>query len=93
MGPTFDPTVVDVLEAFGRRFGPDSTEAAPADEVLHGLTSLIHDRPRALQILKQLASVGLLKEVEPGGDETLGTYALTRLGRARIEERKKEEED
>ncbi len=76
MGPAFDPAIGEVLEAFGRHFGPDSVEVASADEVLQGLTPLIRDRARTRQILKQLASVGLLKELEPGTDETLGTYAL-----------------
>jgi hypothetical protein len=93
MGPTFDPAVVEVLEAFGRRFGPGPVQAAPADEVLQGLTSLMHDRVRARQILTQLASVGLLEAVEPGDEETLGMYGLTQLGWARSEERNREEED
>jgi hypothetical protein len=32
-------------------------------------------------------------ESAPGGRETSGTYSLTSLGRSRIEQRKKKEED
>ena len=92
MGPRFDPAVVEVLEAFGRRLPSGSDEAVPAREVLK-TTSLEPDGTRAREILKQLVSDGLLAESEPGGRETSGTYGLTRLGRARIEQRKQKEED
>ena len=90
MGPRFDPAVVEVLEAFGRR--PASENAVPAREVLK-TTSLEPDGARAREILKQLVSEGLLVESEPGGRETSGTYSLTSLGLSRIEQRKKKEED
>jgi hypothetical protein len=93
VGPTFDPVVVDVLEAFGRRAAPNSAQAIPAEDVVHGLPSLRHDRPRAREILTQLASGGLLDPVAPGGRETLGTYSLTGLGWARIEQRKRAKQD
>jgi len=92
MGPRFDPAVVEVLEAFGRRLAPGSGNAIPAREVLKA-TSLEPDGARAREILKQLVSEGLLIESEPGGRETSGTYSLTSLGRSRIEQRKKKEED
>ena len=92
MGPRFDPAVVEVLEAFGRRLASGSDEGVPAREVLK-TTSLEPDGTRAREILKQLVSDGLLAESEPGGRETSGTYALTRLGWARIEQRKQKEED
>jgi predicted transcriptional regulator len=91
MGPRFDPGVVEVLEAFGR-LAPGSENAVPAREVLKA-TSLEPDGARAREILKQLVSEGLLAESEPGGRETSGTYSLTSLGRSRIEQRKKKEED
>jgi len=87
MGPRFDPAVVEVLEAFGRRLS--SENAISAREVLK-TTSLEPDGARAREILKQLVSDGLLVE---GGRETSGTYSLTGLGRSRIEQRKKKEED
>jgi predicted transcriptional regulator len=90
MGPRFDPAVVEVLEAFGRRL--PSENAISAREVLK-TTSLEPDGARAREILKQLVSEGLLAESEPGGRETSGTYSLTGLGRSRIEQRKKKEED
>jgi predicted transcriptional regulator len=90
MGPRFDPAVVEVLEAFGRRL--PSENAISAREVLK-TTSLEPDGARAREILKQLVSEGLLVESEPGGRETSGTYSLTGLGRSRIEQRKKKEED
>jgi predicted transcriptional regulator len=90
MGPRFDPAVVEVLEAFGRHLA--SENAIPAREVLK-TTSLEPDGARAREILKQLVSEGLLVEGEPGGRETSGTYSLTSLGRSRIEQRKKKEED
>jgi len=90
MGPRFDPAVVEVLEAFGRHVG--SENAIPAREVLE-TTSLEPDGARAREILKQLVSEGLLVESEPGGRGTSGTYSLTSLGRSRIEQRKKKEED
>jgi predicted transcriptional regulator len=90
MGPRFDPAVVEVLEAFGRRLASDN--AISAREVLK-TTSLEPDGARAREILKQLVSEGLLVESEPGGRETSGTYSLTSLGRSRIEQRKKKEED
>ena len=90
MGPRFDPAVVEVLEAFGRR--PASENAVPARVVLKA-TSLEPDGARAREILKQLVSEGLLVESEPGGRETSGTYSLTGLGRSRIEQRKTKEED
>ena len=43
--------------------------------------------------LKQLVSEGLLVESEPSGRETSGAYSLTGLGRSRIEQRKRKEED
>ena len=92
MGPRFDPAVVEVLEAFGRRLPSGSESAIPAREVLK-TTSLEPDAVRAREILKQLVSEGLLVEGEPGGRETSGTYSLTSLGRSRIEQRKKKEED
>jgi predicted transcriptional regulator len=91
MGPRFDPAVVEVLEAFGR-LPSGSENAVPAKEVLKA-TSLEPDGARAREILKQLVSEGLLVESEPGGRETSGTYSLTSLGRSRIEQRKKKEED
>jgi predicted transcriptional regulator len=91
MGPRFDPVVVEVLEAFGR-LASGSENAIPASEVLK-TTSLEPDGARAREILKQLVSEGLLAESEPGGRETTGTYSLTSLGRSRIEQRKKKEED
>jgi predicted transcriptional regulator len=90
MGPRFDPAVVEVLEAYGRRL--PSEDAIPAREVLKA-TSLEPEGARAREILKQLVSEGLLAESEPGGRETSGTYSLTGLGRSRIEQRKKKEED
>ena len=92
MGPRFDPAVVEVLEAFGQRLPSASEIAIPAREVLK-TTSLEPDGARAREILKQLVSEGLLVESEPGGRETSGTYSLTSLGRSRIEQRKKKEED
>jgi len=91
MGPRFDPAVVEVLEAFGR-LASGSENAVPAREVLK-TTSLEPDGARAREVLKQLVSEGLLAESEPGGRETSGTYSLTSLGRSRIEQRKKKEED
>ena len=91
MGPRFDPAVVEVLEAFGH-LASGSENAVPAREVLK-TTSLEPDGARAREILKQLVSEGLLAESEPGGRETSGTYSLTSLGRSRIEQRKKKEED
>lgn len=91
MGPRFDPAVVEVLEAFGRRLASGSG-AVPAEEVLK-TTSLEPDGTRAREILKQLVSDGLLAESEPTGRETSGTYSLTRLGRSRIEQRKRKEEE
>ena len=91
MEPKFDPAVIEVLEAFGRRLA--SADAVPADEVLAGLPALEEDRPRARVILKQLVSEGLLEERSPAGETNTGTYALTRLGRARIEQRKHAEDD
>jgi predicted transcriptional regulator len=91
MGPRFDPAVVEVLEAFGR-LPSGSENAVPAKEVLKA-TSLEPDGARAREILKQLVSEGLLVESEPGGRETSGTYSLTSLGRSRIEQRTKKEED
>ena len=90
MGPRFDPAVVEVLEAFGRRL--PSENAISAREVLK-TTSLEPDGARAREILKQLVTEGLLVESEPGGRETSGTYSLTGLGRSRIEQRKRKEED
>jgi DNA-binding PadR family transcriptional regulator len=90
MGPRFDPAVVEVLEAFGRRLASDN--AISAREVLK-TTSLEPDGARARAILKQLVSEGLLVESEPSGREASGTYSLTSLGRSRIEQRKKKEED
>jgi len=90
MGPRFDPAVVEVLEAFGRRL--PSENAISAREVLK-TTSLEPDGARAREIVKQLVSEGLLVESAPGGRETSGTYSLTGLGRSRIEQRKKKEED
>jgi predicted transcriptional regulator len=90
MGPRFDPAVVEVLEAFGRRL--PSENAISASEVLKA-TSLEPDGARAREIRKQLVSEGLLVESAPGGRETSGTYSLTGLGRSRIEQRKKKEED
>jgi predicted transcriptional regulator len=92
MGPRFDPAVVEVLEAFGRRLASGAMEAVPAEEVLK-TTSLEPDGKRAREILKQLVSDGLLTESEPGGREISGTYSLTRLGRSRIDQRKQKEED
>ncbi len=92
MRPRFDPAVVEVLEAFGRRLASGSVDAVPASEVLK-TTSLEPDGTRAREILKQLVSDGLLAESEPGGRETSGMYSLTRLGRSRIEQRKQKEED
>jgi predicted transcriptional regulator len=92
MGPRFDPAVVEVLEAFGRRLPSGYENAIPAREVLK-TTSLEPDGARAREILKQLVSEGLLVESAPGGRETSGTYSLTGLGRSRIEQRKKKEED
>jgi hypothetical protein len=45
MGPRFDPAVVEVLEAFGRRLASGSDEAVPAREVLKS-TSLEPDGTR-----------------------------------------------
>ena len=90
MGPRFDPAVVEVLEAFGRRL--PSENAISTREVLK-TTSLEPDGARAREILKQLVSEGLLVESPPGGRETSGTYSLTGLGRSRIEQRKKKEQD
>jgi predicted transcriptional regulator len=92
MGPRFDPAVVEVLEAFGRRLASGSEEAVSARDVLK-TTSLEPDGKRAREILKQLVSEGLVSETAPGGRETSGTYSLTRLGRSRIEQRKQKEED
>jgi predicted transcriptional regulator len=91
MGPRFDPAVVEVLEAFGR-FASGSENAIPASEVLK-TTSLEPDGARAREILRQLMSEGLLVESGPGGRETSGSYSLTGLGRSRIEQRKRKEED
>ena len=91
MGPRFDPAVVEVLEAFGR-LASGSENAVPAREVLQ-TTSLEPNGARARDILKQLVSEGLLVESGPGGGETSGTYSLTSLGRSRIEQRKRKEED
>jgi len=91
MGPRFDPAVVEVLEAFGR-FASGSENAIPAREVFK-TTSLEPDGARARDILKQLVSEGLLVESEPSGRETSGAYSLTGLGRSRIEQRKRKEED
>jgi predicted transcriptional regulator len=91
MGPRFDPAVVEVLEAFGR-LASGSENAVPARDVLKA-TSLEPDGARAREVLKQLVSEGLLAESAPGGRETSGTYSLTSLGRSRIEQRKKKEED
>jgi predicted transcriptional regulator len=91
MGPRFDPAVVEVLEAFGR-LASGSENAVPARDVLKA-TSLEPDGARAREVLKQLVSEGLLVESAPGGRETSGTYSLTSLGRSRIEQRKKKEED
>jgi hypothetical protein len=91
MGPRFDPAVVEVLEAFGR-FASGSENPIPAREALKS-TSLEPDGARAREILKQLVSEGLLVESGPGGRETAGTYSLTGLGRSRIEQRKRKEED
>jgi DNA-binding PadR family transcriptional regulator len=92
MGPRFDPAVVEVLEAFGQRLLSGSESAISAREVLK-TTSLEPDGARAREILKQLVSEGLLAESGPGGRETSGTYSLTSLGRSRIEQRKRKEED
>ena len=92
MGPRFDPAVVEVLEAFGQRLPSGSEGAIPAREVLKS-TSLEPDGARAREILKQLVSEGLLVESGPGGRETSGNYSLTGLGRSRIEQRKRKEED
>jgi hypothetical protein len=91
MGPRFDPAVVEVLEAFGR-LASGSENAIPAREVLK-TTSLEPEGARAREILKQLVSEGLLVESEPRGRETSGTYSLSSLGRSRIEQRKKKQED
>ena len=69
-----------------------SENAIPAREVLKA-TSLEPEGVRAREILKQLVSEGLLVESEPGGRETSGAYSLTSLGRSRIEQRKRKEED
>lgn len=92
MGPRFDPAVVEVLEAFGQRLSSASESAIPAREVLKA-TSLEPEGVRAREILKQLVSEGLLVESGPGGRETSGAYSLTSLGRSRIEQRKRKEED
>ena len=92
MGPRFDPAVVEVLEAFGQRLSSGSENAIPAKEVLK-TTSLEPDGVQAREILKQLVTEGLLVENEPGGRETSGTYSLTSLGRSRIDQRKRKEED
>jgi len=92
MGPRFDPAVVEVLEAFGRRLPSVGENAIPAREVLES-TSVEPDGARAREILRQLVSEGLLVESAPGGRETSGTYSLTSLGRSRIEQRKRKEED
>jgi hypothetical protein len=92
MGPRFDPAVVEVLEAFGRRLPSVGENAIPAREVLES-TSVEPDGARAREILRQLVSEGLLVESVPGGRETSGTYSLTSLGRSRIEQRKRKEED
>lgn len=91
MGPRFDPAVVEVLEAFGR-LASGSESAIPSREVLKA-TSVEPEGARARGILRQLVSEGLLVESEPGGRETSGTYSLTSLGRSRIEQRKRKEED
>ena len=93
MEPKFDPAVVEVLEAFGRRLAVGSPDAIPADDVLAGLPALQHDRSRARAILEQLVSEGLLEEQTPAAETTAGTYSLTRLGRARIEQRKRPDDD
>ncbi|HEX9299156.1 MAG TPA: hypothetical protein VF968_03395 [Actinomycetota bacterium] len=93
MEPKFDPAVVEVLEAFGRRLASGSEDAVPADEVLAELSSLEDDRSRARVILKQLVSAGLLEERTPPGETTAGTYSLTRLAWARIEQRKRPDDD
>ena len=93
MEPKFDPAVVEVLEAFGRRLAASSSDAISADDILAGLPALEHDRSRARVILKQLVSEGLLDERTPAAETTAGTYSLTRLGRARIEQRKRPDDD
>ncbi|TMK34799.1 MAG: hypothetical protein E6G58_10805 [Actinobacteria bacterium] len=93
MEPKFDPAVVEVLEAFGRRLAAGSPDAVPADEILARLPALEQDRSRSRVILKQLVSEGLLEERTPAAETTAGTYALTRLGRARIEQRRRPDDD
>ena len=83
----------DLLEAFGRRLMAGSSDAVSADDILARLPALEHDRPRARVILKQLVSEGLLEERTPAAETTAGTYALTRLGRARIEQRRRPDDD
>src|SRR4026209_1086680 len=92
MGPRFDPAVVEVLEAFGQRL-PSGAESAISAREVRKTPSLEPNGARAREILKQLVSEGLLAESGPGGRETSGTYSLTSLGRSRIEQRKRKEED
>jgi len=93
MEPKFDPAVVEVLEAFGRRLMAGSSDGVSADDTLAGLPALYQDRSRARVILKQLVSEGLLEERTPAAETTAGTYALTPLGRARIEQRNRPDDD
>ena len=93
MEPKFDPAVVEVLEAFGRRLTASSSDAVSADDILAGLPALEHDRSRARVILEQLVSEGLLDERTRAAETTAGTYSLTGLGRARIEQRKRPDDD
>lgn len=91
MGPTFDPAVAKVLEAFGRRLASGST-AARAEAVLAD-ASLANDGPRAREILQQLVADGLLEQRDSGVESTSGTYSLTALGQARIEQQHRNDED
>ena|SRR5438876_18012 len=93
MEPKFDPAVVEVLEAFGRRLSAGSPDAVSADDILAGMPALEQDGSRARVILKQLVSEGLLEERTPAAETTAGTYSLTRLGRARIEQRDRPDDD
>jgi hypothetical protein len=93
MEPKFDPAVVKVLQAFGRRLASGSSDAVSADDILAGLPALQQDRSRARVILRQLVSEGLLEKRTPAAETTAGTYSLTRLGRARIEQRKRPDDD
>ena len=93
MEPKFDPAVVEMLEAFGRRLPAGSSGAVSADDILAGLPALDQDRSRAHVILKQLVTEGLLDERTPPAETTGGAYSLTRLGRARIEQRKRPDDD